>query len=199
MIDFVTHIIEKSGYLGVFFLMLLENIFPPIPSEIIMPFAGFVAAKGKLSVIGVIVSGTAGSVAGTYIWYVLARLFGEQRIRRLVDRYGRWMTVTNHELDNAKDWFERYGKLSVFFGRLIPAIRTLISIPAGLARMSPLTFLSLTTVGSAIWAVVLTALGLLLEDHYQRVSDYVQPVADAVVALIVITYIYRVIRYNPES
>lgn len=199
MVDFVTHMIETGGYLGVAFLMFLENVFPPIPSEIIMPFAGFVAARGQLSIVGVTVSGTVGSIAGTGMWYIIARLFGAPRIRRLVDKHGRWMAVTNREIDRAEDWFERYGGWSVLFGRLIPAIRTLISIPAGLARMRPLTFLLLTTIGSAVWTAVLVMLGLILDDQYQRVSAYLQPVADAIVVLIVVAYVYRVIRYKPAT
>lgn len=198
MVDFIVATIHRSGYLGIALLMFLENIFPPLPSEIIMPFAGFVAAQGKLSPAGVVASGTAGSVAGAYLWYALARSFGERRVRRLVDRYGRWMTVTNDEVSRAKAWFERYDKAAVFFGRLMPAIRTLISVPAGLARMPPTAFLALTTAGSALWVIVLVGLGFVLSSQYRRVADFIDPITNAILVLIVIAYIYRLVTYTAE-
>ncbi|HET8552076.1 MAG TPA: DedA family protein [Gammaproteobacteria bacterium] len=196
MIDYITHTIETGGYPGIVLLMFLENVFPPLPSEIIVPFAGYAAAQGKLTLIGVVVSGTLGSVAGTFMWYLVARLFGEVRLRRLIDKYGRWITINQSEVTGAKNWFDRYGSRAVFFGRLIPAIRTLISIPAGLVCMPPLKFLLFTTLGSLLWVSVLTWLGVMLEAHYQLVDQFLTPVTDSIVAAIVAGYIWRVIRYK---
>lgn len=197
MVDFITHIIDAAGYPGIVLLMFLENVFPPLPSELIIPFAGYAATRGELALIGVILSGTAGSVAGMTAWYLLARLFGEARLRRLIDRAGRWVTLHQHEVTRAKSWFDRYGSLAVFFGRLVPAIRTLISIPAGLARMPPARFLLFTLLGSALWVSVLTGLGVLLSAHYQRVDEFLAPVTNIIVIAIAAVYVYRVIRYKP--
>ncbi|HET7587405.1 MAG TPA: DedA family protein [Gammaproteobacteria bacterium] len=196
MIEFITRMIDTGGYPGIVLLMFLENVFPPLPSEIIVPFAGYAAAQGKLTLIGVVVSGTIGSVAGTFMWYGVARLFGEARLRRMVDKYGRWITIDQDEVTRAKSWFERYGNWAVFFGRLIPAIRTLISIPAGLACMPPLRFLTYTLLGSLLWVSVLTWLGVMLDKHYQLVDQFLAPVTDVIIAAIVIAYIWRVVRYK---
>lgn len=188
--------IETGGYPGIVLLMFLENVFPPLPSEIIVPFAGYAAAQGKLTLIGVVVSGTIGSVAGTFMWYLVARLFGEPRLRRLIGRYGRWITMDQEEVTRSKAWFDRYGSWAVFFGRLIPAIRTLISIPAGLVCMPPLKFLLFTLLGSLLWVSVLTWLGVMLRAHYALVDQFLAPVTDAIIAAIVVAYIWRVIRFR---
>ncbi|MDN5863722.1 MAG: DedA family protein [Gammaproteobacteria bacterium] len=199
MTGLIQNIIEQSGYFGIFALMILENVFPPIPSEIIVPFAGYVAARGDLSAIGVVISATLGSVCGTFIWYLLARWFGEERLRRLVARHGRWITMNQRDITRASKWFERFGAWAVFLGRLVPTVRTLISIPAGLVCMSPLKFFLCTLAGSLLWVCVLTWLGLQLDEHYDRVEAWLSPVTTAVIAVIVITYIWRVIRYKPDE
>lgn len=199
MSAFIQHIIEQAGYLGIFALMVLENIFPPIPSEIIVPFAGYVAAKGHLSIVGVIISGTLGSVLGTFIWYGAARWFGEERLRRMVSLFGRWMIMNQKDITRADHWFRRYGVWAVFFGRLVPTIRTLISIPAGLIRMSPLKFLLYTLAGSFLWVCFLTWLGLKLDEHYELVEGWLAPVTNVIIAGIVIVYIWRVITYKPDD
>ena len=159
MFEFITEFMQKSGYLGVFALMALENIFPPIPSELIMPFAGFVAARGDLNVVGVLLAGTAGSVAGALPWYYAGKVYGKERLEAFADKHARWMTVTHGDIDHAMDAFERHGKKVVLLGRLIPAIRTLISVPAGLAKMSMGQFLLFSTIGSLIWTGILTGAG----------------------------------------
>jgi membrane protein DedA with SNARE-associated domain len=197
MFKFITDFLESSGYLGVFALMALENIFPPIPSELIMPFAGFVAARGDLHVVGVLLAGTAGSIAGALPWYYGARIYGKERLERFADKHARWMTVTHGDIEHAMDAFNRHGRKVVLFGRLIPAIRTLVSVPAGLARMPLSQFLLYSCIGSLAWTGMLTAAGFLLENHYERVADYVDPVSKAILGVLLLWYAYRFVTWKP--
>ena len=199
MFEFITEFMQKSGYLGVFALMALENIFPPIPSELIMPFAGFVAARGDLNVIGVLVAGTAGSVAGALPWYYAGRVYGKERLEAFADKHARWMTVTHGDIEHAMAAFEKHGKKVVLLGRLIPAIRTLISVPAGLAKMSMGQFLLFSTIGSLIWTGILTGAGYALESQYERVAQYVDPVSKAVLFGLLGWYLYRVVTFKSEN
>lgn len=199
MFDFITNFLEKSGYLGVFALMALENIFPPIPSEMIMPFAGFVAARGELNVVGVLVAGTAGSVAGALPWYYAAKVYGCERLKKLADRRARWLTITSKDIDKALASFHKHGKKAVLFGRLVPAVRTLISVPAGLANMSLGQFLLYSSIGSLAWTGLLTAAGFLLEDNYKEVATYVDPVSKAILGAMLAWYLYRVVTYKPAA
>lgn len=194
MFDWAVTLLEHGGYLGIFLLMLAENLFPPIPSELAMPLAGFLAAQGSLSLPLTVAVGTAGSVVGALFWYWVGLRFGEDRLRRMAARYGRWLTVSPQEVDAAAAWFERNGGRVVFFGRMVPAVRTLISIPAGLARMPLPSFLALTAVGSALWTGALAVAGYLLESQYTRVEGWVNPVSTLVVVLLVLWYLVRLVR-----
>lgn len=169
MVKFVIELISRIGYVGVFLLMALENIFPPIPSEIIMPFVGFVVSKGELAFAIVLLAGTAGSVAGALRWYFAGKWLGRERLERLATKHGRWLTVSPEEISNSVEAFDRHGKKAVLFGRLIPAVRTLISVPAGMVGMKLSTFLAYTTAGSLVWTSVLTWAGYLLEKNYATV------------------------------
>ncbi|MGY8821434.1 MAG: DedA family protein [Pseudomonadales bacterium] len=199
MFDKIVEIVSALGYVGVFLLMLLENIFPPIPSELIMPLAGFVAARGDLNFIAVILVGTAGSVVGALPWYYAGAKLGQKRMRHFAERWGHWLTLSPEDVDKASDWFDRHGKGAVFFGRLIPAVRTLISVPAGIAGMSMTKFLIYSTLGSLIWTALLALAGYLLESQYQKVSEYLNPVSTAIVVLMVLYYLYRLIRQRFAS
>jgi membrane protein DedA with SNARE-associated domain len=130
MSDWVIRLIEQSGYLGVGFLMFLETVFPPIPSEVIMPVAGMAAAEGKMSFAFVVASGTSGAMLGNIVWYLAARALGVQRLEPLIRRYGRWVTMTWSEVERAQVWFRRNGVFFVFLGRLLPTVRSLVSVPA---------------------------------------------------------------------
>lgn len=198
MFNNIVDAVSDYGYFGIFLLMLAENIFPPIPSELIMPLAGFAAARGDLGVVPAVLCGTAGSVAGALPWYYAGALFGHERIKRLAGRYGRWMTVAPHEIDTASAWFARHGRAAVFFGRLVPAVRTLISVPAGIVNMPLLPFLLYSTIGSLIWTSLLAASGYLLQSQYALVEQYVDPLSKAVVVLVLAVYAYRVIRFKPQ-
>lgn len=199
MFDFITGFMQSGGYLAVFALMALENIFPPIPSELIMPFAGFVAARGDLNVIGVLIAGTAGSVAGALPWYYAGKVYGKERLEKFADKHARWMTVTHGDIEHAMESFEKHGRKVVLFGRLIPAIRTLISVPAGLAGMPMGQFLLYSTVGSLVWTGILTGAGYMLESQYERVAQYVDPVSKAILIGLLGWYLYRVVTFKKRA
>lgn len=184
MADWITHIVETLGYGGVALLMFLENIFPPIPSELIMPLAGFAAARGEMSLPWAIAAGTAGSVAGQFPLYYLGWWLGEDRLRRLVRRYGRWLALSEHDVDRAGAWFERRGAWAVLLCRLVPGIRSLISIPAGVHRMNLGLFTLCSTAGMAAWATILATAGYLLGDHYDAVARVLGPVGWVVFAVL---------------
>jgi len=192
-------IVSQGGYLGVFLLMLAENVFPPIPSELIMPLAGFVSARGDLNIVLVILVGTAGSVVGALPWYYAGALFGRDRLKRMANRYGRWLTVSSVDIDVASLWFARHGAAAVFFGRLIPAIRTLISVPAGIVNMPLLPFLAYSTIGSLIWTALLAVTGYLLQSQYELVEQYVDPISKGVLIAVIAIYVYRFIRFKPQQ
>ena len=196
MFDWITGLVEQTGYLGIALLMLAENVFPPIPSELIMPMAGFTAARGKLSMVGVVVAGTAGSLAGALLWYYIGRWIGLERLKRWAAKHGRWLTISPEEVDEAAAWFNRHCGKAVLVGRLIPAVRTLISVPAGVAGMALMRFLTYSALGTALWTALLAAAGYLLEDQYQKVGDYLNPVSNVILGLIVLGYLYRVITFR---
>lgn len=197
MTDLVTALAE-SGYLGIALLMLLENLFPPIPSELVMPLAGFVAGQGRLSLLGVIVAGSAGSLAGASFWYVLARRYGKQRLQRLADRHGRWLTVDAADIERADAWFDRHGGKAVLLGRLVPTVRTLISVPAGLSGMAPGRFLAFSAVGTVAWTAALALAGHALGDRFEDVDAWLAPIAKLIVAAIALTWLWRVARWKPR-
>lgn len=198
MFDWVVATIDSWGQLGVFLLMVAENLFPPIPSEVIMPLAGFLAGRGDLSLTLTVLVGTAGSVLGTLFWYYIGKAIGEARLKRFAARHGRLLTLAPSDIDNANRWFERHGAAAVFFGRMIPAIRTLISVPAGLSSMPFWKFLVYTVLGSALWTGILTFAGLLLHENYALVADYVDPLSKLVVVTVVVVYLYRVATWKPH-
>jgi membrane protein DedA with SNARE-associated domain len=166
--------------------MFLENVFPPIPSELIMPLAGFAAARGDLNMAGVIAAGTIGSILGALPWYYAGRWVGSERLKRLAARHGRWMTVSPADIGNAETWFNRHCGKAVLIGRLIPAIRTLISVPASIARMSLGRFLLFLAIGTVVWSGLLTTAGHALESQYTRIADYMDPISMIVIAVIVL-------------
>lgn len=198
MFDWITWLVEQTGYIGIALLMFGENLFPPIPSELIMPLAGFTAAQGRLGMTGVIVAGTIGSVAGALFWYYVGRWVGCARLKRWAARHGRWFTMAPDEIDRAVAAFNRHGALAVLAGRLIPAVRTLISVPAGVAAMGMPRFLLFSTVGTALWTCFLAGAGYLLQGSYQQVEDWLNPVSNIVFILLVLGYLYRVVTFDPR-
>lgn len=198
MTEWIVHTISQWGYAGIFLVMLAESIFPPIPSELIIPFAGFAAANGDLSLAGVLASATIGAVVGMLPWYFAGRLFGLDRVRWLADHYGRVLTMNSDEIDVAVRFFRRFGPIIVLFGRLIPLIRTLISIPAGLSRMPLPAFLLASTAGALVWNTILTLAGYILHEHYEVVEKILDPLSYVVLALVVLLYLFRVITWKPS-
>lgn len=182
--EWVLIIMEQFGLLGVTVMMFLENVFPPIPSELIMPAAGFAAAMGKMNLILVIIAGTLGSVLGALPLYYLGTVFDEKRLFVLAEKYGKYVLVKPSDITNAQNWFHKYGKTVIFFGRMIPAIRSLISIPAGMARMPMLPFLVLTAIGSAIWTTILAYAGYILGANYDQVEAFIEPISKIVVVVV---------------
>lgn len=194
MFDWITSLMDSGGLLAVFGLMLGENVFPPIPSELVMPLAGFMAATGQLTLIGVFVAGVAGSVLGAWLWYWLGARLSEPRLRDLVRRHGFWLTLSEADLDKALAWFRRHGTTAVFLGRMVPGVRTLISLPAGLTGMRLTPFLLYTTAGSAVWCALLVAAGYILRANFTRVEGWLNPVTTALVIGLIAVYLYRVAR-----
>ncbi len=194
MFDWITGIIEASGAAGIAFLMLFENVFPPIPSELVMPLAGYLVYDGRLGFLLVVLAGTLGSVVGAWLWYALARKLGRQRLHDFIARHGKWLTIGTDDLDRAEHWFEAHQGRAVFFGRLIPGIRTLISVPAGFVEMPQTRFIALTLAGSLLWVTFLTSAGLALGTQYERVQSWLNPVSTGILIAIVTLYLFRLIR-----
>ena len=169
----VQDVIESLGYLGVALLVIAENLFPPIPSEIVLPFAGFVARRGDGSVVVMVLAATVGSVVGALILYAIAAAIGPERIHSFVVRFGKWFGVKESDMVRAEEWFDRRSNAAVLIGRCVPLIRSLVSIPAGFRRMNFARFALLTAIGSAVWNIALIGAGAALGDQWDRVGDYV--------------------------
>jgi membrane protein DedA with SNARE-associated domain len=180
MAEWITQTMESLGYWGIGLLMFLENLFPPIPSELIMPLAGFTVAQGKMRFVPAVAAGVVGTVLGALPWYFAGAFLSERRLMRLADRYGKWITVSGRDIEKAIAWFNQHGTRAVFLGRLVPGVRTLISLPAGLSRMNVLTFLLYSTAGTLVWTLLLTYAGLLLGENYELIEVYVGPLSKVV-------------------
>ena len=198
MFDWIVAVLDRAGYPGIALLMFLENVFPPIPSELIMPLVGFTAARGEFSLPLAVLSGTFGSLAGALLWYWIGLRFGRARIERLAERHGRWLTLTPADIERASAWFARHGGTAVLIGRLVPTIRTLISVPAGLHRMPAGLFLLYSGIGTLGWTGLLTAAGYVLEARYQDVSAYLNPISTVVVVALLLWYFWRVVTFKPQ-
>lgn len=194
MKEWIVNLIESAGYWGLALLMFLENVFPPIPSELIMPLGGFTAAQGKLSLPLVILAGTIGSVLGQLPLYYLGHFLGKKRLMRLADKHGKWLTVTGADIELSSAWFARHGAMAVLLCRLVPGVRSFISIPAGICGMNLPTFLLYSALGMGVWASVLAYLGHLLGANYQKVEQFMGPITYVVFGLIVIGVIVWVVR-----
>lgn len=183
--DWVVDVIDRLGYVGVALLVALENLFPPIPSEIVLPFAGFVAAEGRASLPGMILAATVGSLAGALVLYGLAAWVGPDRLQSFLVRYGKWLRLTNADIDRAERWFDRRSIVAVLVGRCVPLIRSLVSIPAGFRRMNLATFTLYTAIGSLLWNTALVGAGYLLREQWDDVEPVLDVVQYVVLALIV--------------
>ena len=198
MLDWIKTTIESAGYPGIVLLMVAENVLPPIPSELIMPFAGYLAADGKLTYVGVVVAGAVGSVLGALPLYYLGRAVGADRLQRWADRHGHWLMLSGDDIQRAHKWFGRYGSAAVLLGRLVPGIRSLVSIPAGIEGMSLPLFLFLTALGTGIWAGFLAYMGWMLGEQFDTVGTYVGPVSYLVLGGLLAWYLIYVFRRRRE-
>ena len=194
LVEWVTSVVESLGYGGVAFLVALENLFPPIPSEIVLPLAGFVAAGGEASVAGMVIAATIGSLVGAFLLYGISAAIGPIRLRALVVRYGRWLGLDEADLDRTEAWFDSRANIAVLACRCIPLMRSLISIPAGFRRMSLLPFTLYTLIGSLVWNVVLIGAGYLLGERWHQVEEPLELFQTAVLVVIGIAVAWFVWR-----
>ena len=169
----VQDVIEQLGYLGVALLVVLENVFPPIPSEIVLPFAGFVAQQGSESVVWMILAATVGSVIGALIMYWIAAIIGDERLHAFTRRFGKWVQIREADLTRAEEWFDRHAMSAVLVGRCVPLIRSVVSIPAGFRRMKLIPYIAYTFLGSLVWNIALVGAGAVLGENWERVEPVV--------------------------
>lgn len=197
--EWVTEIINTLGYPGIAIVMFLEVIFPPIPSELIMPFAGFLAADGKMSLPLVILAGNIGSITSAVFLYYVGVWADEPIIRRFVQKYGRLMMVSEKDLDRTLNIFEKRGELVIFFGRLIPLVRTFVSLPAGMNRMPMRKFLLYTTIGSTVWNTFLAVGGYILGENWEDLMHLIERYSKVTYAIIgvalIVLFVMRVRNY----
>jgi membrane protein DedA with SNARE-associated domain len=199
MTELLLELLDKGGYLGIFVLMILENVFPPIPSEVILLAAGALVEQGKMNAYALWIIATAGTVVGNLFWYWLGSRWSEDTLKRVIDRWGRWLTFEWDEFLSARNMFRRYGDWIVFLLRFSPILRTIVSLPAGLARMKLWRFALFTFLGSLIWNGLLILGGQALAgliDRYEKIAGY------AIVAIVVAgvaVYVYRVVTWKPVS
>lgn len=191
----VQDIIRAMGYLGLGIVMFLENVFPPIPSEAVLPMAGWLAfeKEGNFTLWGVTLVGAIGSVSGALVFYGLGYWFGEQRVRELLRRYGKWLLLKEEDFDTALAWFDRYGEHVIFFGRMVPIVRSLVSIPAGIASMNLGRFNLYTALGTSLWSFLLALAGYLLGKNWGLVMEWVSRYEKVVIVLSAAAVIFFVV------
>ena len=198
----IEELIAAIGYPGIVLVMAIENIFPPIPSEAVLPFAGSLSAKGELDFWGAVVAGTAGSLLGAVVLYGIGYFAREAGVRRLVESYGKYVFISEKDLDRGAEWFERYGEAVIFFGRLIPLVRSIVSVPAGYTRMHFGRFLLFTTLGTALWSLVLTYAGRLLGENWGEIKDFMEPYQNGTLVVIVVLVVafigWRAVKWRRE-
>jgi len=184
-------LISTLGYPGLGFVMFLENVFPPIPSEIVLPLAGWltIGDHAPFTLLGVTIVGAIGSVAGAFFFYGIGRWFDESRVRYLLQRFGKWFMLSENDLDTALAWFKKYGEYVIFFGRMVPIVRSLISVPAGLAKMNIPRFTFYTALGTALWSFLLAFAGRLFGESWPLVAEYVNQYEHVVYALFALAVI----------
>jgi membrane protein DedA with SNARE-associated domain len=199
MLHWITHLVNSLNYWGVAILMAVENVVLPIPSEIIMPFAGFKTARDQMTLLGVIVAGTAGSVLGALPLYYGGYALGEDRLRKWIQRYGKWVLLRPKDLDRAAERFSSKSFLDVTLGQLLPGVRGLISIPAGVARMNVGLFLLANLIGTLVWCTVLAVAGRLLGRNFTKIHQFLGPTGWVILGLLVAALAYWLLRRKMRS
>lgn len=187
------------GYFGIFLLMVLENVIPPVPSEVIMSVAGIAAGQGKMDFTLLVLTGTLGCAIGNLFWWEIGRRFGYERLRPAIERWGRWLTMDWEDVENLRRFFDRWGGLTVLVFRFLPIGRTVISIPAGLMHMPFWRFLIFTTVGSAIWNTILVGVGYWLGASFDKIDNWIAPAVGSTLVAAVLLYVWRVATWKPRT
>lgn len=194
----VENIISTMGYPGLYLVMFLENVFPPIPSEVVLPLAGSLSLTGKFSIPMITIVGMLGSLTGAFLFYGLGKWLGETRVRQLMARFGKYALLSTEDLDRSLEWFEKYDEWVIFFSRMVPIVRSLISIPAGIASMNFGKFSFYTILGTALWSFVLSFGGRLLGEQWPLIAEFVNTYQNIVIVLVAIAVIvfiaYRLIN-----
>ncbi|RVQ69106.1 DedA family protein [Croceicoccus ponticola] len=199
MQDFIIQLIEGGGYIGIALLMALENIFPPIPSEVIMGVAGVAVHAGRMAFWPVLFWGTLGSTVGNYLWFLAGKKMGYERLRPFVDRHGRWLTLDWCDIERSSRFFRKHGQWVVFFLRFSPLMRTIISLPAGLARMGTSRFLIFTFMGSSLWNAALIGSASLLANWFGNFEQVLSYIVLGMILVGAAWYAYRVITWTPRQ
>ncbi len=201
MQDVIIQIMNQFGYFGVFFLIAIENIFPPIPSEVILLFGGFMTTKSKLTLIGVVIASTLGSVVGALILYYIGKILNKERLKKIVrGKIGKILRLKEKDIDKADEWFDTKGNKTVFFCRFVPILRSLISVPAGMSEMPMPKFLIYTTIGSAIWNTVITVVGSIVGENWESILDIFDKYSHiTLIVLIIIFIIFAFIFFKKRS
>jgi membrane protein DedA with SNARE-associated domain len=199
MEDWIIQLVDWAGYWGVAALMLLETVFPPVPSEVIMTVAGVSAARGTMTLTGTILAGTAGAMLGNWFWYWLAIKFGDARMQVFIDKYSRWLTLDWDEVERGERLFARHGSIIVLIARMLPTLRSLISVPAGLFKLSLGRFLVFSTIGTLGWSAALAGGGYFLGSQFEDIEAWLGPLSTGVITLIVLTYVWRVLTWKQKG
>lgn len=196
MQEFILSIMNQFGYLGVFLLIAIENIFPPIPSELVLIFSGFMTTQTSLTIIGMIIASTLGSLLGAIVLYYIGKIFNKERLKRIVSgKIGKVLRLKPKDIETADHWFDTKGNKTVFFCRFIPLVRSLISIPAGMSEMPMGKFLLYTISGSLIWNTVLTVIGSMVGENWTKIVDILDQYSHIVVILLAIAFIIFVVLF----
>lgn len=188
--DIAINWINSIGYWGILLGMILESACIPIPSEVIMPFGGYLVSTGHLNLIGVILIGTLGNILGSLIAYAVGHWGG----KRFIDRFGKYVFLSTKHLDSAEKWFDKRGEITVFISRILPAIRTFISLPAGIARMNLAKFLTYTAIGSILWSGILAYVGYALGKNWQNIQNILHPISYFVVVIVLAIIIFLIVK-----
>ena len=194
----VENIISTGGYPGLYFVMFIENVFPPIPSEVVLPLAGSLSLTGRFSIPLITIVGMLGSLTGAFLFYGLGKWLGEERVRNFIGKFGKYALLSVEDFDKSKDWFDKYDEWVIFFSRMVPIVRSLISIPAGVADMNLPKFSFYTILGTALWSFILSYAGRLLGEQWPVITDFIntyQNVVLVVAVLVVVVFVaYRLVR-----